>query len=142
MNILKIITTIFNKNKRDKKDIIIEELTKKEEKKDKLLLTSMWVFLTIILVFFVVICWMASTYIPSSSTQLMVVVVSCILLLISCFYILKLEVEAGYYECKKCLHRHKPEYSKVLCSMHIGTTRYLRCPKCNKKSWSKKVLSK
>ena len=65
-----------------------------------------------------------------------------ILLLIGCFYSLKLEVEAGYYKCKICNHKHKPEYKKVLMSMHFGTTRYLRCPECGNLSWSKKVLKK
>ena len=25
---------------------------------------------------------------------------------------------------------------------HINRTRYMRCPKCNRKSWQKKVISK
>ena len=71
-----------------------------------------------------------------------VVVVSTIILLIGGFFALRLEVEAGYYECKKCHHKHKASYKEILRAIHFGTTRYLRCPKCNEKSWSKKVLSK
>ena len=26
--------------------------------------------------------------------------------------------------------------------MHYGRTRYMKCPKCNKRSWNKKVISK
>lgn len=33
-------------------------------------------------------------------------------------------------------------YSKVYFAMHSGTTRYMKCPKCNEKSWQRKVLSK
>jgi hypothetical protein len=142
MNVLKIITKLFNRNKKDKKDLIIEELTKKEEQKDQIILTTMWVFLTILLAFFLMICLLAVLYMPEGPTQLVVIIVSTIILLIGGLYCLKLEVEAGYYECKKCNHRHKPNYNKVLWSMHIGTTRYLKCPECGNKSWSKKVISK
>ena len=142
MNIFKIIPKLINKTKKDEKDIIIEELTKNEEKKDKLLLTTMWIFLTIMLIFFLIICLLVVTYITEESLQLVVIIGTTIVLLIGAFFCLKLEVEAGYYECSKCHHRHKPSYSKVLCSMHFSTTRYLMCPECGNKSWSKKVLSK
>jgi fatty acid desaturase len=142
MNIFKTIKKLINRTKKDEKDIIIEELTKKEEKKDKLLLTTMWIFLTIMLIFFLTICLLVVTYMPEGPLQLVVIIGAIIVLLIGCFYCLKLEVEAGYYECKNCHHRHKPEYSKVLWAMHFGTTRYLKCHECCNKSWSKKVLSK
>jgi DNA-directed RNA polymerase subunit RPC12/RpoP len=142
MNIFKAIKNFINKNKKDPKDIIIEELTKKEEKKDKLLLTTMWVFLLVMLVLFIIICLLASTYMPEGPLQLVVILVSVVVLLIGALFCLKLEVEAGYYECSKCHHKHKPEYSKVLWAMHYGTTRYLKCPECSNRTWSKKVLSK
>lgn len=142
MNILSIVKKLLTKKKKDPKDIVIEELTKKEIEKDQLLLSTMWVFLTILLAMFLLICIVAASYIPEGPTQLIVIVVSTIILLIGAFYCLKLEVEAGYYKCKVCNHKHKPEYKTVLMSMHFGTTRYLRCPECGNKSWSKKVLKK
>ena len=32
-------------------------------------------------------------------------------------------------------------FKSVLWAMHVNRTRYLKCPKCEKKSWNKKVLS-
>lgn len=142
MNILKKIKNFINRNKKDEKDIIIEELTKKEEKKDRLLLTTKWLFLIILIILLIIICVIAVIYIPEGLIQNLTVIVTIIVVLIGLFYCLKLEVEAGYYECSKCHHKHKPEYNKVLCSLHFGTTRYLKCPECNNRSWSKKVLSK
>ena len=46
------------------------------------------------------------------------------------------------YECQKCHHKYVPKYSQVYFAMHSGTTRYMKCPKCNKKSWQRKTLSK
>ena len=37
--------------------------------------------------------------------------------------------------------QYVPKYSQVYFAMHSGTTRYMKCPKCNKKSWQRKTLS-
>lgn len=63
-------------------------------------------------------------------------------LLIATPFALKIEQKAGYYECGKCGHKHIPKYSSVFLAMHISRTRYMRCPKCGKMSWQKKVLHK
>lgn len=57
-------------------------------------------------------------------------------------YCLRLEQVAGYYECPKCGYRYVPDFKSVCFSIHINRTRKMRCPKCNEKSWQKKVLSK
>ena len=38
--------------------------------------------------------------------------------------------------------QYVPKYSQVYFAMHSGTTRYMKCTKCNKKSWQRKTLSK
>ena len=53
---------------------------------------------------------------------------------------IKIEQIAGYYECGKCHHKYVPTYSSVFFAMHMGRTRYMKCPKCSKKSWNKKVI--
>ena len=35
--------------------------------------------------------------------------------------------------------QYVPKYSQVYFAMHSGTTRYMKCPKCNKKSWHGKL---
>ena len=52
-----------------------------------------------------------------------------------------IEQKAGYYECQACRHRYVPTYSQTVFAQHIGRTRYMKCPKCGKKSWQKKVIS-
>jgi len=67
---------------------------------------------------------------------------SLIPLLIATPFAIKIEQKAGYYQCKKCGHRHVPKYGSVFMAMHVSRTRYMRCPKCGKMSWQKKVISK
>ncbi|MBO5110726.1 MAG: helix-turn-helix transcriptional regulator [Clostridia bacterium] len=57
-------------------------------------------------------------------------------------FALRIEQTAGYYRCGVCGHRYVPKYGSVLWAMHFGRTRYMKCPKCGKRSWQKKVLTK
>ena len=130
------------KEKNDKTDQLLVELTKREEEKDKLLFISMYVITFTSLILFLLICILTSTFMEEGPLQLAAVLFATAVVLIACFYALKLEALVGYYECKKCHHKHKASYKEILWAMHFGTTRYLKCPKCNEKSWNKKVLSK
>ena len=56
-------------------------------------------------------------------------------------FALRIEQVAGYYECRKCGHRYVPSYKAVSLAMHTGRMRNMKCPKCGKKSWQKKVIS-
>ena len=74
--------------------------------------------------------------------RVLLIVLGLIPFLIGVAYAVKIEQVAGYYECAKCHHKYVPTYKSVLFAQHINRTRYMRCPKCNEKSWNKKVLSK
>ena len=53
-----------------------------------------------------------------------------------------LEKDAGTYECKHCGERFVPTMTAYLFAPHTPTSRRLKCPKCGKKSFCKKRLSK
>lgn len=76
--------------------------------------------------------WLAAVIVISSLLPLIVAVPVAI----------KIEQKAGYYQCQKCGHKYVPRYASVFMAMHVGTTRYMRCPECRKCSWQKKVISK
>ena len=63
-------------------------------------------------------------------------------LLVATPFMIRIEQTAGYYECAKCGHKHIPKYISVFMAMHMGRTRYMKCPACGKRSWQKKVLTK
>lgn len=125
-----------------KTEELLIEMAKTEEDKNKKLLFSMYAFGLMCLVFYLLIIFIAGLFIPEGPIQLVVILVSSAIFFVAAFVAVKLEVEAGYYECKKCKHKFIPEYKKALFAAHMGTTRHLRCPKCGEKSWCKKVMSK
>ena len=53
-----------------------------------------------------------------------------------------LERAAGVYECKHCGERFVPTMKAYLFAPHMGLSRWLKCPKCGKRSYCKKKLTK
>ena len=130
------------KENEKKTEELLLEMAKQEEIKNKKLMTSMWILAISSIIFYLGITLLACATIKEGPILGAIIVVSTLITVAVAFYALKMEVDAGYYECKNCHHRHIPTYKQVLWSPHMSTTRYLRCPKCGKKSWSKKVMSK
>lgn len=54
----------------------------------------------------------------------------------------QVERKAGYYKCEHCGYTYVCTPGEFIRSMHFGSTRYMTCPHCGKKSWMKKVLAK
>ena len=63
-------------------------------------------------------------------------------LLVATPFMIRIEQTAGYYECASCGHKHIPKYASVFMAMHMGRTRYMKCPECGKRTWQKKKISK
>jgi transcriptional regulator with XRE-family HTH domain/DNA-directed RNA polymerase subunit RPC12/RpoP len=72
----------------------------------------------------------------------LIVGICVIPLLVATPFMIRIEQTAGYYECAKCGHKHIPKYASVFMAMHMGRTRYMKCPACGRRSWQKKVLTK
>lgn len=119
---------------------LIEMKRQKEQADKRLLAAEIWLglFATLFLLAVVVSAGIAT--IPEWA-KVLIIIGGLIVFLIVCFFLLKIEQVAGYYECKHCHHRYVPTYKQVNLAMHMGRTRYMKCPKCGKKSWNKKVLS-
>ena len=127
-------------NSEQKNEQLLLDMAREVEKRNKTIWTSMWVLMGICIVGLLAGCAVAAFLIPEGIWQLVTVIGLVIAFLPPCFYALKLEVSVGAYKCKNCGHEIVPTYSQALNAMHAGTTRYLKCPKCGKRSWCKKVL--
>ena len=126
-----------------KTEELLVEMAKQEEIKNKKLLLDMYILTGTTLVFYISIILLACFTLEEGPVLGTIICLSTIATVFVCFYGLKLEADAGYYECKKCHHRYVPNsYFAVMFAPHINTTRYMKCPKCNKRSWAKKVMTK
>jgi predicted nucleic-acid-binding Zn-ribbon protein len=74
--------------------------------------------------------------------QITMIVFAFVVSIAGFFIALRIEQVAGYYECSKCGHKHVPTYLQVLFAPHFGRTRLMKCPKCGKHTYQKKVVSK
>ena len=118
------------------------KLKKEKEESDKVLLNlEIWVGLASVLLFMTMV-FIASYCDLSNNIRLLIMIPSFIFFFIICFLMLRIEQKAGYYECQKCHHKYVPSYSSICWAMHMGRTRYMKCPECGKRSWQKKVISK
>ena len=134
------IVTMDNYNKELEKNLL--EVMKQKEQADKRLLSAeVFVGITATIVLFGLV-FVAALIQMETWLKISLIVFGFILFLAGCFYALRMEQVAGYYECKHCKHRYVPDYKAVSMAMHMGRTRYMRCPQCGKKSWQEKVLSK
>ncbi len=131
------------KNYDKKTEELLIELSKQDELKNKRLITDMWVLTITTFIFYLALIGISCSLLEEGPILGTIICVATILFVIICFYGFKLEVEAGYYECRHCHHIFEEKnYFKLLIAPHIGTSRYQKCPNCGKRSMAKKVMSK
>lgn len=133
---------ISMENDKRQNEQILLQMAKEIEHKNKTIWTSMWIMMIISILGLLAGVITVALLMPEGVWQLVTVIALVIVFLIPCFYALKLEVSVGAYKCKNCGYEIVPTYKEALNAMHMGTTRYLKCPKCNKRTWCKKVINK
>ena len=130
------------KDYKEKYEKIIVDIVKQKEEADKRLL-KLEIVMGFICVAILLGLTVFASYINMEEWQRVVLIlIGVVPFLVAVPFMIKIEQVAGYYECAKCHHKYVPSYSSVFWAIHMGRTRYMKCPKCNEKSWSKKVLNK
>ena len=129
-------------NDKQTNEQLLLDMAKELELKNKTVWKSMWVIMIVSMIAMFAGILIAAFMMPEGVWQVLTILGLCIVFLIPCFYALKLEVSVGAYKCKNCGYEIVPTYSEALRAMHRGTTRYLKCPNCQKRTWCKKVLKK
>ena len=133
---------ISMENNEQKNEQLLLEMTKEINEKNKTIWSTMRIIMTVSIIGLIGGLFASAFLVPAGVWQLVSIIAICVIFLIPCFYALKLEVSVGAYKCKDCGHEIVPTYSEALMAMHMGTTRHLKCPKCNKKTWCKKIITK
>jgi transcriptional regulator with XRE-family HTH domain len=134
------VVSMDNYNKEMENRLI--EMVKEKEESDRRLLRMEVVAGVVSLLPLIPATIIANMLSVEEWVQGMIVLASLVPFLIIMPFLLKIEQTAGYYQCRKCGHKHVPKYKSVFWAMHAGRTRYMKCPKCGEKSWQKKVISK
>ena len=112
-----------------------------EEKNRQLLKTEIWIGAPATFAG-LIICVVAAYVEMPIWIRVALIVFAFVMILAVAFIAVGIEQKAGYYECQKCHDRHVPTYWQTNLAMHMGRTRYMKCPECGKYSWQKKVLTK
>ena len=129
-------------NNDQKNEKLLLDMSKEIEKKNKTIWNAMWTIMAVSIVGLLGGLAIIGFFMPEGPWMLVAILSLCVVFMIPCFYALKLEVSVGAYKCQNCGHEIVPTYMPALNAMHRGTTRYLKCPKCNKRTWCRKVLKK
>ena len=134
------VVSMENQNKEMEKKLL--EMVRQKEDNDRRLLTLEWVIVILSCIVLFIPLVIANTVSMEEWIKHVIIIAGFVPFLIGMFFAVRIEQVAGYYECKHCKHRYIPTFRSVTFAIHMGRTRYMRCPKCNRKSWQKKVLTK
>ena len=121
---------------------LIFQMAKNEERYHKRLLHSAYVIIATSLTALICLMSLISLLIPECGFQEFLIIVSVILFIIPCMIALKFKAETGYYECKNCQHMFVPNYKEIAVLMQTPTRRLLKCTKCGKWTWCKKLTKR
>ena len=133
---------MINMNENDTKyDEILLAMKKEQEESTKRLLTMEIVIGVLISIVFFALIFIASFVEMEEWLRITLIMTGFIPFIIMILFAMRIEQKAGYYECEHCHHKYVPTFSSVLWAMHVNRTRYMKCPKCGKRSWQKKVIS-
>ena len=134
------VVSMEDQNKMMEKNLI--DAVAAKEAADRRMLTFEWVIGGLSLIIILVPAIVAKFLPIEEWKQVLIAFSGFIPAFIGFCFALRIEQIAGYYECEHCKHRYVPKFGATLVAPHMGRTRHMKCPKCNKKSWQKKVISK
>lgn len=134
------VVTMENYDKEMEKKLL--DMVKQKQQADKRLMRAeVFIGITATVVLLALV-FLAAFVQMANGLRIALIAIGFVLFLAGCFYALRLEQVAGYYECAECGHRYVPTYKAVSMAQHMGRNRKMKCPECGRKSWQKKVLTK
>lgn len=118
------------------------EIHKQEEMANKKLLSLETVIGYLCSVSFILLIFVASFATMDALWRVALIAAGFIIFAVGVGCCVKIEHDAGYYECPHCGATYIPGIKSVVFSTHIGRNRKMICPHCGKRSYHKKVLTK
>lgn len=130
------------KNYNEQAELNLVELKTQKEVSDRAILRLEVILMTLSILFLFALVLLGSLLDLKMQVRIAIIVPGFVQLLICAFISFRIEQKVGYYECAECNHKFIPTYAQSLFAPHMGRTKHIKCPKCGKKSWCKKVLTK
>lgn len=128
------------KKYREKAEKNLIELKDEQSKINKSLL-NMEYFIVFSSIVMLLTCVILASYLNIQNYLRIIIIAIGFLNVIVMFIVsVIIETKVGFYQCGKCGHKYIPTYSQSVNSMHMGRTKYMKCPKCKQRSWNKKVI--
>ena len=118
------------------------ELTKQEEINNKRLLAYEKVIGWSSSITFMMLIFAASFAVTSNVWRIAMILIAAVIFAVGMVACLRIEHDAGYYECPNCGWRYVPTMKAVVFAPHMGLNRRMKCPHCEKRGYHKKVLTK
>ncbi len=118
------------------------EMRRQEELTNKKLLSLEVVIGYMSSISFLLMIFSASFAVTDLWWRIALIVVGFIIFTVGMVCCLKLEHDAGYYECPECGMSYIPTMRSVVLAPHIGRNRKMKCPHCGNRAYHKKVLTK
>ena len=120
------------------------EMRREIETLNKRILTLNKIIINLAIVIFVVIGFAATFIEMSMLIRNIIFAVDLVILILVGFFTLNILQKTGYYECQECKHKYIQGYTQMFFGMSgiTNTNWRMKCPKCKKKCWHKKVLTK
>lgn len=131
---------IDRKNNENKLEENLIEMTKLNDNKNRKLLRLEYIVRYITGISFLLFINLASYLEMSMWLRIIILLIAFSIFIFGTRGILNIEKEIVSYECSKCHTKFIPDFSTILFSFQLWNKRYLDCPKCNKKTWSRKVM--
>ncbi len=116
------------------------EMAALNERTNKMLIHTEYVLIALMVLIVVSGALVSSYLINENWLRGVILGISFLIVLLIAPFCWRIETKAGYYQCNKCSHKYVPSYKASVFAMHMGLSKYMKCPECGKKSWQKKVL--
>ena len=133
---------ISMENTNEKAEELIIELAHQEESKNKKILLNVYVLLITSTIFYIALILVGCFTLEKGAKLGTLICGSTTFYVLIAFYAVKIEKDAGYYECMECHNKCIPSYFTSITAPHVFSKRHLKCPICHKKTWAKKIMSK
>ena len=117
-------------------------IARQEAEQNKKLLSLETVIAASATVNYLVMIFAAVFAVEMLAWRLALILTGLVILVVAIAYALRIEHDAGYYECPHCGARYIPTMRAVVLAPHIGRSRSMKCPRCGQRGYHKKVLTK